>query len=201
MCNPVVLLAASAAVTVGGQLYGARQQRKQNEAQAASYAQQQAAYEEQARQVEESAAIYADQTRDEALQQAKLIRDAATKVRATTRAAIGASGVRVGEGSAATAEEEVVFDSEQDAAMTILTGERQASAVERGAAQEAYSLRSSGVNAGMAAAAQRQAASNATTAGWINATSTVLGAAATAGRWNSLMNPNQTRVIYSRGGS
>lgn len=176
MCDPVTaLLATSTAVGVYGQVQGAKQQRNALQGQAA-------AMEEQAQQVEGAAYLQAAQTRDEAMQQARLFRRAGQRLRASTTVAQAASGVRVGEGSAAIVDDALLRDSETDAAMAILTGERRAAAVETGGRQDAASLRSGAGNA-------RTAASQATRAGYLSAATTVLGSAASYTRWNTAMAP------------
>lgn len=174
MCDPVTaLLAASTTVSIYGQVQGAKAQRTALESQAGGM-------EEQAQQVEGAAYLQAAQTRQEAMQQARLFRRASETARSSTVAAYAGSGVRVGEGSAAVVDDAIVRDSELDASMTILTGERRAAAIETGGRQDAASLRAGAGNA-------RTAGRQATRAGYLGAASTALGAAASYSRWSSMM--------------
>lgn len=174
VCDPVTaLMAVGTGVNVIGQISSARSQRRQLESQAG-------AMEGQAQQVEGAAYLQAAQTREEAQQQARLIQRAARNVRSATTVAYAGSGVRVGEGSAAVVDEAILRDSEQDASMSILTGERRASAIETGGEQDAASLRAGAGNA-------RTAARQSTRAGYLSALSTTLGAAYDYRRWSGRM--------------
>lgn len=122
MCNPMILLAASTAVTVGGQLAQGRAAKQ--------------AGDEQAKQLEYQAAV----DEDIALSQAEQIRRQGQRDRSSSVAAAAASGVRIGEGSALDAERQVLEDSEVDAAMAILSGKRSA----MGTRYQAASARAAG---------------------------------------------------------
>lgn len=171
-------MVASTALGVYGQVKAGQAQRRQLNAQAS-------AADAQAAQVEDNAYTQAAQTREEAQAQARLIRDAAVQVRGAARAAFAGSGVRVDQGSAALVQEQIVRDSERDAALTILTGERRAGSIEKGGQLDAASLRSGAANA-------RQAGSDARTASLINAAGTVLNAGAAYARWKIGMQPRTT---------
>jgi hypothetical protein len=110
------------------------------------------------------------QAMDDAQGQASRIRRAGRDARGETLAAISASGVKVGEGSALDAERQVMTDYTQDEYMAILTGERQQRA------------------ANMEADRTRRAGREARRASRIQATTTLLGTAvqsARAGGWRS----------------
>lgn len=107
MCNPMVFMAASMAATAIG---SARK----------GQAQKQAAGEEAA-----DMEYQADLARDQGQAEASRIRRAGRRARGEAVAAIAASGVKVGEGSALDAERQVMQDYEQDAAIAILNGDRQ----------------------------------------------------------------------------
>ncbi len=126
MCDPMtVMLAASTTMSVAGTLQqGRAQQRGANE--------DAALMEYQAR-VEQ----------DNALADAKAIRRAGEKARGETLSGIVAAGVKVGEGSALDAERQVLQDTETDAAMAILNGERAA----RGLTNQAERTRRAGRDA------------------------------------------------------
>lgn len=174
MCNPIAaVMAVSAAVQVRGQIYGARSQKKQAESDAA-------ARELAAEQIEDSAEMYSGQVRDESKQKAELIRKAARDIRGATKTAYAGAGVRVGQGSARVADEAIVRDSEQDAAMQILAGKRQSDSITLQAINDANALRVGAANA-------RSAGKQAMTAGYIGAAGTVLGTAASYMRWDSMM--------------
>lgn len=185
MCDP--LLIVSTALTAGGQLYGARNQRKALEGEAEGMRVQAGQLDELAEREQRSAYLEAAQVRDEAAQQARLIRQAAEDVRGATKAAYAGSGVRVGEGSAAVVDEALVRDSEQDAAMTILTGERRGGAIQTGADLQAWSQHAEAENLRRGAGNAQRAARQATRAGWLNAGGTVLQAAMEYSRWNTRM--------------
>lgn len=125
MCNPVMLLAASTTMAVGGQLAQGRAQQR--------------AADEQAAQLEYQAAV--DQ--DNALAEAQMIRRQGRQARGQTVAAAAASGVKVGQGSAGDAERQVMQDTETDAATAILNGTRAA----RGASFQADQSRRAGRDA------------------------------------------------------
>lgn len=75
------------------------------------------------------------QAMDDAQGEASRIRRAGREARGETLAAISASGVKVGEGSALDAERQVMTDYTQDEYMAILTGQRQQRAANLGAEQ------------------------------------------------------------------
>jgi len=110
------------------------------------------------------------QAADEAQGEASRIRRAGSEARGSTVAAIAASGVKVGEGSALEAERQVMTDYAQDEYMAILTGARQ----KRAADMEAGNTRRAGREAKRASRLQ--------------AATTLLGAgaqSAQAGGWRS----------------
>ena len=102
------------------------------------------------------------QDKDAAVAQAEKIRKAARQQQAEATANLAASGVSVGAGTPLRISNEIYKTSEQDAYQTILSGNR---AYGSGATQ-ANMLESSGANAA--------------TAGYLNATSSLLGGAASA---------------------
>lgn len=81
--------------------------------------------------------------RDNAQAEAQAIRRDGRRNVGTTIASIAASGVKVGQGSAADAERQVLQDTETDASMAILNGERRA----RGLDTQAVSRRRAGRDA------------------------------------------------------
>ena len=125
MCNPLVLMAASTAVSVKGSLdQGAAAQSAANA---------------DASMLDYQAAV----DRDNAAVEAKRIRRAGDSARGETLAGIAAAGVKVGQGSALDAEREVMTDTETDAFMALLNGERAA----RGKNLQADNARRSGRDA------------------------------------------------------
>lgn len=125
MCNPMLVLAASATTQViGGLAQGRAAQRAANE---------------QAAQLDYQAAV--DQ--DNAQAQAEQIRRQGRSDRGTTLSRIAASGIKIGEGSALDAERRVMEDSEVDASLAILNGDRAA----RSARAQAESTRRAGRDA------------------------------------------------------
>jgi hypothetical protein len=115
MCNPLMFLAAGTTMQIAGNI----QQGK---------AQQRAANEDAALREYEALA-----EQDDALYQAQQIRRAGERARGETLAGVAASGVKVGEGSALDAERRVMEDTELDARMAILSGERAARSLRMGA--------------------------------------------------------------------
>ena len=110
------------------------------------------------------------QAADEAQGEASRIRRAGREARGSAVAAIAASGVKVGEGSALEAERQVMADYAQDEYLAILTGTRQ----QRAAEMEAGNVRRAGREAKRASRLQ--------------AATTLLGAgaqSARAGGWRS----------------
>jgi hypothetical protein len=126
MCDPVSMMMV---VGTGMQVAGQVQQGK---------AQQRAAN-EQAAQYEYQALV----SEDNAQADAQLIRRQGRAARGQTVAAVGASGIKIGEGSALDAERQVMQDTEIDAALAIMNGSREA----RGAREAASSSRRSGRDA------------------------------------------------------
>ncbi|MGL6205126.1 MAG: virion core protein, T7 gp14 family, partial [Giesbergeria sp.] len=127
MCDPVslTLMAVGAATQVYGQVQqGKAQQRAANE---------------QAAQYEYQALV----SEDNALADAQLIRRQGRAARGQTVASVGASGIKIGEGSALDAERQVMQDTEMDAALAIMNGSREA----RGAREAASSSRRAGRDA------------------------------------------------------
>lgn len=119
MCDPITLLAAGTAISAAGQIKGGMDARRMGKAQRALANQQ------------------ADEELDSARAEAEIIRRNAESARGGAVAGQAASGVRVGEGSALDAERKVAQVGEQDALMTILTGERRARALRAGGALQA----------------------------------------------------------------
>ena len=105
MCDPVSI--TMAAVQTAGQIKQGRDAKKAADAQA-SLDEQQAA-----------------EARASAEGEARRIRRAGGAARGETLAAVAASGIKIGEGSALDAERQVMTDYETDAAMALLTGDRQ----------------------------------------------------------------------------
>ncbi|MEJ2895810.1 hypothetical protein RVU96_16775 [Bordetella avium] len=130
---------------------------------------------EMARQEQEQAA----QERDAAVAQAEKIRRAGRQQSAAADAAFAASGVAIGEGTPVLINEQITRDSEEDAYMSILTGER------RGRALDTQ------------AALRRQAGSNARSAGIAGAFGSVLRGAASYGMWG--LNKGGSGLSVSKG--
>lgn len=119
MCDPVTLIAGAA---TGLNVYGQVQQGKAADRQARGAAAES----------EHQAALALDDAQAEAAN----IRRAGARQRGETLAGIAASGVKIGEGSALDAEREVLEGAARDEYMTILTGDRQASAYRRQASNQ-----------------------------------------------------------------
>lgn len=117
--------AASAAVGTAVSVYSANQQAKQADAMAEYQT-------EQARADAETAASAADV-------QARTIRKAGERQRAEARAALAASGVVVGEGTAEQIDTTIAAANEEDAQMAIYDGTTRASQIRQGGAISAYS--------------------------------------------------------------
>jgi hypothetical protein len=113
MCDPVT--ATMAALNVGGQLMQGRAARKQANAAAAE---------------DDYQALLAA---DSAAVEARNIRRAGEQQRGQVLAGQAASGVVIGEGSALAVERQLIEDAARDEYLTILTGQRQASALQRDA--------------------------------------------------------------------
>lgn len=128
MCNPAFFVMAAATV-VGGM-------RKMNAEKTAN------------REAADSLDYQAAVDRDNALAEAQNIRRVGRRNVGTTLANIAASGVKIGQGSAADAERQVLQDTETDASMAILNGERAA----RGLNSQAFTRRRAANEAGMTAA-------------------------------------------------
>lgn len=112
MCNPVAIMWAGAAVSaVGAARKGTAQKNAEDDA--ASSLDYQAAVD-----------------RDNAQAEAELIRRQGERDRGASIASAAASGVKIGEGSTLDAERQILADSEVDAALTIMNGERQARGLE-----------------------------------------------------------------------
>jgi hypothetical protein len=99
--------------------------------------------------------------RQAAMQEATNIREDARSVQGSARTAYAASGVKVDTGTAAMVDEKIIRESEQDAFMAILEGNRRARGMNTAASTERIQGRQ----------AQR--------AGYVNAAGTLLG-----GSWN-----------------
>ncbi len=106
----------------------------------------------------------AAQDKDVAVAQAEKIRKAASIQRSAANAALSASGVDLGSGSAVKINEEITKNSEQDAYTAILSGNRSAGS----SLQQASMFERSG--------------SNAATAGFLNAGSSLLSGGAAIGK-------------------
>lgn len=119
MCDPVTMIATAATtMNVVGQV-------KQGKA-----------ADRQARGAAAESEYQAAQALDDAQAEAANIRRAGDRQRGETLAGIAASGVKIGEGSTLDAERQVLEQAARDEYMTILTGERQASAYRRQAANQ-----------------------------------------------------------------
>lgn len=118
MCDPVTILATGAGLNAVGQYQQGR------------------AADQQARGAARESEYQAALALDDAQAEAANIRRAGVRQRGETLAGIAASGVKIGEGSADLAEREVMEAAARDEYMTILTGERQASAYRRQAANQ-----------------------------------------------------------------
>jgi hypothetical protein len=118
-------------------------------------------------------------SRAEAEAQATRIRRAGRVARGETLAAVVASGVKIGEGSALDAERQVMTDYETDAALAILSGDRAATS-------------------SMAQAASRRAAGrDAQRAGYINAGTSLLSAGRASARNRQPNAPVENRDIFT----
>ena len=107
------------------------------------------------------------QEKDAAVAQAEKIRKAARAQAGQANAALAASGVAIGEGTAVRINEQIYRDSEDDAYSTLLTGTRR----QQSSNDQAGILTSQG-NAAM-------------TGGMINAGASVLSTGASYGKWKS----------------
>lgn len=207
MCNPIGLLAGATGMSVmgnvmegqsanalaqqkaGQQQWQANTQADQDEYQALTQANQ---TEYQANTRANSLDYSAKVARDDAQATAAYIRKQQRLAIGTSQATSAASGVVVGEGSAAEADRQIYQDSEQDAFMSILSGERDGRALDAdaaltrqsGKANADYMRQSGKANAdfmrksGTASAAYtRQAGANAEANGNLNAVGTALGGA------------------------
>lgn len=126
MCDPVsMVMAASTTVSVLGQVQAGRAAHQQADMQA-----DQIAYQGRV-------------TRDDALAQAQMIRKQQRFAIGSADTAAAASGIKVGEGSAGEVDRSIYNDSEHDAYMAILNGDRRA----RGLDTEAALTRQAGANA------------------------------------------------------
>ena len=139
MCDPVTLMVGATAVSAGGQLMASA-----DRAQAA---------EDQAAQVRASGRLDAERIR----RQTQAQRGAAV-------AAMAASGVEIGQGSALETERQILTIGEEDAMMTLLGARQQGQALERQATSERIG-------------------------GWLNAGSTVLGGASKLPGWGGKQQP------------
>lgn len=108
-----------------------------------------------------------NQEKDAAVAQAEKIRKAGQAAAGRANAAMAASGVAIGEGTPIRINEQIYKDSEDDAYSTLLTGARRQSSAE----DQGRML----INEGNAAK----------TAGYLNATSSVLSSASNYGKWQS----------------
>ena len=161
MCDPVTMMAVGAGVQAASSI-------RQGNA-ARQSAEDQAGWDE----------YQAKVSRAEAEAQASRIRRAGRVARGETLAAVAASGVKIGEGSALDAERQVMQDFETDAAIAILSGDRSASV----SMANATSRRRSGRDA------QR--------AGYINAGTSLLSAGSAAMRHRQPLAPVENRDIFT----
>lgn len=104
------MMAVSAGVSVAGQLAQGMAARRAGDMQA---------------QMDER---LARQQQDQAQQEADRIRRAGAKTKGAARAQLAASGINANQGSSVAIEDEIGTQSEQDARMTLLTGQRYADA-------------------------------------------------------------------------
>lgn len=125
MCNPAIFMAAAAGVKVMGQIQQGRDAKDLANAQAAQ---------------DDLAGATA---RSDALAQAQMIRKAQTTAVGASDAAAAAAGIRVGVGSAAEDDRTILQNSEHDAHMAILNGERKSDSY----AVQAALTRQGGANA------------------------------------------------------
>lgn len=117
MCDPLTIVAASVGVQAAGTIAQGKAAKSQADAEAG--------------QLDYQAAV----ERDNAAAEAALIRRAGARARGETLAGTVASGIKIGEGSALDAERQVMQDSEVDAQLAILTGDRSARSLTSSAAQ------------------------------------------------------------------
>jgi hypothetical protein len=104
MCNPMAIMAVASVVSTGSAIRQGEQQREWNNYQA------------------EQTAADGNAERSAAVVEAERIRKLARKQAAETTAALSASGVSVGEGTALNINQELYADAEQDAITTIFSG-------------------------------------------------------------------------------
>ncbi len=157
MCTGLeIALLASAAVSAGGAVYSGVQQKEAADTNA------------------ELARRQGDQEKDAAVAQAEKIRKAARAQAGQANAALAASGVAIGEGTAVRINEQIYRDSEDDAYSTLLTGTRR----QQSGNDQAGIL----INQGNAAM----------TSGTINAGASVLSAGASYGKWKSTQKTGAT---------
>lgn len=125
MCNPMVFMAISSAVSAIGQM-------QQGEA-------QKEMYNAQAQETLNNAAYSADAAKS----QAEKIRKAGKAQQGEANAALAASGVKLGQGTALEVKKTIIQNSEEDALSAILSGKR----VQSSASREAAMLGKAGDNA------------------------------------------------------
>lgn len=89
---------------------------------------------------------------DRGVAEAQRTRRAGRQARGAVLGAYGASGVKIGEGSALDIERETMQDYEQDAMMAILEGRQQQSVARRQAAMRRYAGRSAGAASALGSA-------------------------------------------------
>jgi hypothetical protein len=130
--------------------------------QAQQASQQKKMYNAQAQQVANQAAYRKDATKA----QAEKIRRAGVAQRSQTQAALAASGVNINEGTALELQKDVIRNSEEDALMTLLSGERaqQSGDMEAGLLMQAGENASKNAKYGMASTVLSTAGSVAS--GW-----------------------------------
>jgi len=143
------VLIAGAVASAGASIYSGVQQNKVMEANA------------------EMARREANQEADAAVAQAEKIRRAGRAAASQANAALAASGVAIGEGTALRINEQIYKDSEDDAFSTLLTGVRRHRSANDQAGLMEYEGRS------------------ARTAGFLNAGATILSSASSYGKWKT----------------
>jgi hypothetical protein len=150
----VLSVASIAATVVGGAMSVIGQQQQAS--------QQKKMYAAQAQQVANQTAY----RKDAAKAQAEKIRRAGVAQRSQTQAALAASGVNINEGTALELQKDVIRNSEEDALMTLLSGERaqQSGDMEAGLLMQAGKNASTNARYGMASTVLSTAGSVAS--GW-----------------------------------
>jgi hypothetical protein len=113
MCNPLLIAAGAAAVVGGVRSYTEKKRAADEEAEALDYE--------------------GKVERDNALAESELIQRQGRSDRSASVASAAAAGVKIGEGSTLDVERRIMEDTEIDAALTIMNGERRARGLEANA--------------------------------------------------------------------